>query len=278
MKPTVGIVAQGAMGAGIAKTLTEHGVTVLTTLAGRSEASTKRAAAAGMRPVSAEGLCDCDYLLSVLPPGTALDFARTIASVLRDGQHKPVFADCNAVSPQTVMQIESALRDAGVIFVDVGIIGLPPTATSRPHLYAAGPGAARLSALNEYGMDIRVLNGPVGAASALKMSYAGITKGLLAVASAMILGATRAGVADSLARELAESDPRIVEALSRRIPDMLPKAYRWVEEMRQISQFVTPDAAAAKLYGGAAELFDHIAQDAAAGGKDSNALVNFVRR
>ena len=45
----VAIIAQGAMGAGMAHRLTSHGATVLTSLAGRSPASARRAAAAGMR-------------------------------------------------------------------------------------------------------------------------------------------------------------------------------------------------------------------------------------
>ncbi len=276
MKPTVGIVAQGAMGAGLARVLTGHGVSVLTDLAGRSAASATRAAAAGMRAVEASELAGCDILLSVLPPGEALSFARRMAPLLRSGRRKPVFADCNAVSPQTVGEIERSLGDTGVVFADVGIIGLPPSDTDPgPRLYAAGHGGRSLTTLNDYGLDIRLLDGPVGTASALKMSYAGITKGLLAVASAMILGATRAGVADALAREFAESDPRLLEVLSRRIPNMLPKAYRWVEEMRQIGEFVLPDSAAATIYQGAAELFDRIARDAAGNRVQSAALLKF---
>ena len=38
--------------------------------------------------------------------------------------------------------------------------------------------------------------GPIGAASAMKMSYAGITKGFTALGAAMMLAATRAGTAD----------------------------------------------------------------------------------
>ena len=43
MNPTVAVVAQGAMGAGVGARLVERGLHVITSLAGRSEASTKRA-------------------------------------------------------------------------------------------------------------------------------------------------------------------------------------------------------------------------------------------
>ncbi len=78
--------------------------------------------------------------------------------------------------------------------------------------------------------------GPVGAASALKMSYGGITKGLTAVGSAMILSAERAGVGGPEA-ELADSQPGLLAYFTRSVPDMFPKAYRWVAEMEEIAHF-----------------------------------------
>ena len=48
MNPTVAVVAQGAMGAGVGGRLVERGLRVVTSLDGRSEASAKRAKAAGM--------------------------------------------------------------------------------------------------------------------------------------------------------------------------------------------------------------------------------------
>jgi 3-hydroxyisobutyrate dehydrogenase-like beta-hydroxyacid dehydrogenase len=262
VKPLVAIVAQGAMGAGLAKVLTDHGVRVLTTLTGRSAASRERAVAAGMQPVELGQLAQADFLLSVLPPGCAAEFAREVASLHAETPRKPVFVDCNAVSPQTVRSIEQIITGSGIAFADVGIIGLPPGPGSPgPHLYAAGTAAAAVNSLKTYGLDIRLLDGPAGTASALKMAYAGITKGLLAVATAMILGASRAGVAEALHREMSESQGVLLQALSKRTPDMLPKAYRWVEEMQQIAGFVSAEPGASELYRGASELFAHIAAD-----------------
>ena len=73
------------------------------------------------------------------------------------------------------------------------------------------------------------------------MSYAGIVKGLAGIGSAMVVAATRAGAADALRDELALSQPAILARLEVALPDMLPKAYRWVAEMREISGFLGPD-------------------------------------
>ena len=70
--PTVTVVAPGNMGAGVGRRLAENKVTVLTSLAGRSEESAKRAREAGMQPVEERALAEADFLLSIIPPGDAL--------------------------------------------------------------------------------------------------------------------------------------------------------------------------------------------------------------
>ena len=94
------------------------------------------------------------------------------------------------------------------------------------------------------------------------MSYAGITKGLIALGSAMALGAAQSGAAAALRAELASSQPDILRMLDRGVPGMFDKAYRWVAEMEEISAFLG-DLPAAPIYQGAARLYEAIAADQA---------------
>jgi 3-hydroxyisobutyrate dehydrogenase-like beta-hydroxyacid dehydrogenase len=263
------------MGAGLAGVLTRHGVSVITSLEGRSPDSAKRARDAGMGAVAFSDMTRADILLSILPPGEALPFAQQIAPSLRAAQPKSLFVDCNAVSPKTLCAIETVIRDTGAPFADIGIIGRPPGQGIMPRLHAAGAQLALLGTLNEYGLDVRPMEGPPGTASALKMAYAGVTKGLIAVASSMILGASRAGVADALAAELRSSEAQLFGSLSRRILDMLPKAYRWVAEMHEISTFLEVEPGSAEIYRGAAALYEQLALDAAGSRERSDMLTQF---
>jgi 3-hydroxyisobutyrate dehydrogenase-like beta-hydroxyacid dehydrogenase len=124
---------------------------------------------------------------------------------------------------------------------------------------------------------MREIEGPVGAASALKMSYAGITKGLIAVASAMALGATRAGVQEALLQELAESQPELLQRLRTMIPGVYSKAYRWVAEMEEIAAFLEGVHEAGDLYRGAAGLYRDLAEEYP-DGADIAALERFFQR
>lgn len=277
MVPEVAIVAPGNMGAAVARRLGEHGVKVVTMLDGRGAASLARAREAGMVDVPRDRLCEAQFVLSILPPSAAMSFAQLIAPVLKEALRKPVFVDCNAVSPDTVRQIGAVVAAAGAPFVDAAIIGLPPlkAGSPSPHFYASGADAARLRDLKPYGLDVRVLDGPVGSASALKMCYAGINKGVCAIAAAMILAAERSGASAALYQELGESLPGLLNSLRRQVPDMLPKAYRWVAEMREIAAFGSDDSATEQIFNGFAQLYEHISRDVAGEKRTSAALTGF---
>src|SRR5262245_18252344 len=101
--------------------------------------SANRARAAGMVPVDIEQAAEADLVLSIVPPAAALSVAEQLASVLIRTRRKPVYADCNAVSPRTVERIADIIAKAGSDFVDVGIIGGPPKAGAKgPIFYASG--------------------------------------------------------------------------------------------------------------------------------------------
>lgn len=279
MTPTVAIIAPGSMGAGVARRLTENKVTVLTTLKGRSEASAARARQAGMQDVDERQLMEADFLLSIVPPGEALALARHFAPLLSAANRKPAYVDCNAVSPDTTADIAAAIAETGAPYADAGIIGPPPKpGSNNTKFYVSGPAAGQFATFNDYGLIVRVLDGPLTAASALKMSYAGITKGFTALGAAMMLAATRGGSAEALRAELAESRPDLLGYLSRQMPGMYSKAYRWVAELDEISDFVGKDHPENEMLAAAARLYERIAADFDGGKDEIAALDKFVER
>jgi 3-hydroxyisobutyrate dehydrogenase-like beta-hydroxyacid dehydrogenase len=279
MGPTVVVIAMGEMGSGVARRLVERGATVRTSLAGRSAASAERAKRAGVEVVNddrrlVEG---ADILLSIVPPGDARGLAERLAPALAATSRKPIFLECNAVSPERVAEVEAALDGTGCPFVDAGIIGGPPAGNDAgPRIYVSGEAAPRVAFLRDHGLDLRVLEGRVGVASALKMSYASLTKGLTAIGAAMMLGAMRAGVAPALKAELAESQSALLGILGKGVPRMYPKAYRWVAEMEEIAHFMSAEPAARDIYNGTARLYEHLAADVAEGRGEPGNLIDVL--
>src|SRR3954451_288103 len=261
MSETVGVIAMGEMGSAVARRLHERGATVITQLAGRSAASVTRAERAGAIPVSTdeEFVRQSDFILSIVPPGDAVALAERLAPAIKRAGRKTVYVDCNAVSPQTAERIGEVLKDTGCIYVDAGIVGPPPSDTARTIFYASGPGAKEFARLSERGLQVRLMEGPNGAASAMKLSYAGITKGCTAICSAMMLGSTRGGTADALLQELSESQPMLLNWMRGFVSRMPPKAYRWVAEMEEIATFLDGDPGAQQMYHGIAQFYQQIA-------------------
>jgi putative dehydrogenase len=259
---TVAIVAAGAMGSAIARRLTENGVKVLTTLVGRSEPTAERARNSGMIAVDPPDLAGADLFLSIVPPATAVSVAQEFAAAFATRARKPIYVDCNAINPGTAARVAEAVRNGGMEHVDGGIIGGPPKrGYDGPTLYLSGIRAREAAVLGNFGLPFRVLESGAYAASALKMSYAGITKGLTALGSLMILGATDAGVADSLRTELLQSQPALLAWFERQIPSMFPKAWRWIAEMEEIAAFLEQQPEGDTMFRAAAEFYSRIADE-----------------
>jgi putative dehydrogenase len=257
----IAVMAQGMMGAGVGGRLHQGGAEVRTLLSGRSAASADRARKAGMIAAADERelLDGADFFLSILPPGEAESLAMRLAPTLTALQTKPIYVDCNAVSPQTAQRIAAVVEPTGGEFVDGGIIGGPPREGYSPRIYASGPAVGKTAVMRDYGIDWRAIDGPIGAASGLKMSYAGITKGITAIGSAMLLGAARFGCAEALVAELSSSQAALFKHLSAGIPRMYDKAYRWVAEMEEISDFLEANPPSHDIYDAVAQLYEFLA-------------------
>ena len=270
MSVTVAVIAMGEMGAGMARRLVERGARVLTNLEGRSAASAERAAEAGVRAVADDEalVAGADFVLSIVPPSRAAELALRLRPAIRAANSKAVYVDCNAIAPQTLEGIAAGFATDELPFVDAGIIGGPPTPEGyTPRIYASGRIAQTFMSLGAYGLDIKLMSPRLGEASALKMAYAGTTKGASAVMVSIMLGAARAGVASALIAEMADSQPGRMEGAIGQLPSIFRKAYRWDGEMEEIAKFLRPEMGGSEIFQGAADLYRELAKDYAGGPK-----------
>src|SRR5207253_2747791 len=124
---------------------------------------------------------------------------------------------------------------AGASFVDGGIVGQPPTKGATSRLYLCGGKAADVAALFAgTGMQAILLEGPPGAASALKACYAAWTKGATALLAGIRALAAHEGVDAALLEEWKRSQPDLPKR-SEYVATTARKAWRWVGEMEEIA-------------------------------------------
>lgn len=234
--PTIAVLHPGQMGAAVASQLHRAGVAVLWCPAGRSPATTTRAAHAGLRPVAdlSALLARADIVLSICPPAAAEDLAHKIA----EHRYRGVFVDANAISPARMFRINQLLHESGADVVDGAIIGPPPDHTTTARLYLAGDPrtTANLTALfTGTSVDAVVLGAAIGAASGLKMAYASYQKA----------SRTLAAVAHALAADLDVTEHLLDEANRNArspltdpayLPSVAARAWRWAPEMREVAE------------------------------------------
>lgn len=275
-KLRISILSPGAMGSAVAVRLNEAGHTVLTSFVGRSAASRKRAATAGMQDASDEELVATDMIFSFVPPDAALATADRLFPHLVRAERKPLYVDGNALNPTSKRVVAARLAEARCTLIDAAFIGKPVEGIC-PTFFLAGARALDFEVLQLSAWRMIILDGEIGAAAALKMCYGGINRGAIGLASALLLAAERVGAAEPLRTEMQLSMPDLFLRYQRQIPDMMAKAYRWVAEMREIAEFLGEhDPAGAALFEGIAGVFAHVTADRQGDGYDVASLLHAV--
>lgn len=277
----IGFMTPGDMGQAVAMQLKNRGFTVCTALDNRSERSRKMAAEIGLADLgSIARMCaECDLIMSVMNPGAALAFAREAAAAIGAQARKPVFIDCNAVSPDTMREIETAIKSAGARCLDGGLIGPPPRGKAKVNLYVSGAGAAELAQLANEQLLVHVLGERLGDASAVKMCYGAFNKGTQGLMLETLMAAQRLGVYDVLEKQLLKSRAEAYNGLLAELPLLPSKAYRWVPEMLEVARTFQGVGMTPRIFQGEADMFELVAatplgretpesRDRSRGGKD----------
>ncbi len=238
MKPvTVAIMSPGEMGHAVAGVLLEHGLKVFTCLAGRSRRTRELAMKSGVTdlPTLEELVTRADLVISVVVPSAASSVASAIADAVKRTGTSPLYADLNAVSPMTSTAIGEGVSAAGGRYVDGCIIGASSKLKKGTTFYVSGPRASEFTVLSEFGLRVEVLGERIGQASAFKMIYAGLTKGLSALSAELLLAAHSLDIMDQIVERYRSSFPEIVAFMESNLPRVPFRAARRSEEMEELS-------------------------------------------
>ena len=279
MQPIVAVIAPGMMGSAVGQRLVENGIEVRT--AARRPQRGHRGARQGRRHGRRVGRTDRrhrDIILSILPPGDALGPGGAAgARAARRGEE----ADLSSIATRSIRHgaaHRARGEETGATFVDGGIIGGPPKAGYSPKIYLSGEAAPRVAELTKYGLEMPIQPGPIGAASAMKMSYAGITKGFTALGAAMMLAAIarghgrgpEGGTVGQPAGAVRLADAADARTCTRR---PIAGSPRWRRSPSSSAR--TPPRG--KFYEGAARLYERIAADFDGDRKEIAALDAFCK-
>ena len=213
--PALGFIGFGEAAFWLARSLREQGVTKVvaydlhTSTPKRGELIRQRAQEAHARllPRLADLPPECDIVFSAVTAAAARTVGEESAAYLEPRQF---YVDINSVSPTVKQAVGAAMDARGVSFVEAAVMSTVPPLGHRVPMLLCGPGARSFSELmSPYGMNLEVLDGPLGSASAIKMFRSVIIKGLEALMLECVLGAEQYGASDKVFASISASMPGI---------------------------------------------------------------------
>jgi 3-hydroxyisobutyrate dehydrogenase len=219
---TVGFIGFGEAGFTIGRGLRSAGLDrlfaydIAARSADRGPLICRRAGEAGATLVDspAELVAAASILISTVTCRSALDAARQHAAHLaaRSGDPSPhLYADLNSVSPGIKREIAAVVTGRGASFVEAAVMAPVGPYGHRVPMLLGGPGAAAfVEAMRPFDMRLQVLPGAmIGTAAAVKMCRSIVVKGLEALLTECVLGASEYGAIDHVFASLQESYPGI---------------------------------------------------------------------
>ncbi|EXJ93103.1 hypothetical protein A1O3_01659 [Capronia epimyces CBS 606.96] len=178
--------------------------------------------------------------LNAISPRTA----RTIGALFSTPKSPSSPAQLSITRSFSFHRRESELdpQAISIDFLDGGIIGSPPAlredkSWKRPSIVISGPKHDELldASLRDV-LNVRIVGEAIGPASALKSCFAALSKGTIALSILSFTTAHTCGVLPALKEHLEEFNPALLAFARGGLASMPPKAYRWVDEMRQINE------------------------------------------
>ena len=230
----IGFLHPGAMGISLTVSAQNSGHIAYWASEGRSPETYKRALKKNLvETQTIEELCDrCSIITSVCPPHAATEVAEQILQY----SFKGIYADVNAISPERAKDIGEMMSDAGIEFVDGGIIGGPAREPDSTWLYLSGHAADQIATCFASGpLETEIIGDEIGKASALKMCFAANTKGATALLCAIVAAVEELGVRKELETQWSRYDPEFAQETLSRISRVTAKAWRFSGEMEEIA-------------------------------------------
>lgn len=153
----------------------------------------------------ADAVQTADIVFCTVTADQAVAVAQAASEALRDGT---LWLDLNSCAPSSKAEAADIINAAGGRYVDVAVMSPVYPKQNMVPLLLSGPVAQEAAqSLSQLPMAPRIVNGPVGAASSIKMIRSIMVKGLEALTAECTLAAVAAGVEDEVFASLNKSHP-----------------------------------------------------------------------
>jgi len=208
--PRIGFIGFGEAGYHLAKGLRQAGIAHIAAYDIQNTAQIRQRAAETQTALVASNAnlaAASDIIFSTVTANQAGAAASATAPHLSSSH---LYADLNSVSPGLKQSLAKIIDATGARFVEVAVMSAVPPHGHKVPMLTGGPAASEFAErMTPFGMQIEVGAAQVGSAAATKMCRSVMIKGIEALLTECVLGATRYGADERVFSSLGESLPGI---------------------------------------------------------------------
>ena len=177
-----------------------------------------------------------DLIFSTVTADQAFTAASSAAPWLKPGAF---FFDLNSCAPSTKQKSAAVIEAAGGRYVDIAVMAtITPHYHHTPMLICGDHSTAAIAALHALDMAPKLVPGPVGRASTIKMVRSVLVKGIEALTAECFWAASKAGVVDEVAASLDASQTGMgwKQQAHYNVERMTTHGIRRAAEMREVQK------------------------------------------
>ena len=179
-----------------------------------------------------------DLIFSTVTADQALKVAREACHFIKDGAY---FFDLNSCAPSSKKSACKSIETNGGGYVDVAVMAPIYAKKNLVPLLISGDKAFQAHAiLEKLPMDVKIIEGPVGRASTIKMVRSIMVKGLEALTAECALAAVEADVLDEVFNSLSAEHPHfdIIKHSIYNFERSISHGKRRAEELKEVSKML----------------------------------------
>ena len=181
---------------------------------------------------------DTDLIFSTVTADQALAVAKKVSTHLKKGAF---FFDLNSCAPSSKQEACENIQIFDGCYVDVAVMAPVSAKKHLVPLLISGDKAFQARAiLEKLPMDVKIIEGPVGKASSIKMVRSILVKGLEALTAECALAAVEADVLDEVFNSLSAEHPHfdIIKHSIYNFERSLSHGKRRAEELKEVSKML----------------------------------------
>ncbi|MDC8103487.1 MULTISPECIES: NAD(P)-dependent oxidoreductase [Chryseobacterium] len=259
-QPVIAILFPGDMGTQIARTLIKNKYTVITAGEGRSQVTLQNIKDSGIHDVNTlQNIAEqADIIISLANPEASPKVAENIIGHLKNTDNRPVFIDLNSNTPQIALSIEKMCSTGNIRFVNGAVMGASKDVPDQATFVVSG--IWRNLFAEQFGgiFKIKDAGEKTEAASAYKLLFSMVNKGMNALFFETMIAASHYGILDELNESLQAFLPGTYQDLIKTTPTYPQHISRRIDEMKGLTDMLRSEGLPNTIAAGTAETFERV--------------------